>query len=59
MERDRALPKLPLAAATAYTREQDRAKAIAAGFDAFVSKPIRPTELVEIVSVMAHSRPRR
>jgi PAS domain S-box-containing protein len=56
MEQGRALPKLPLAAVTAYTREQDRTRALAAGFDAFVSKPIRPTELVEIVSVMVHSR---
>jgi CheY-like chemotaxis protein len=57
MEQARDLPKVPLAAVTAYTREQDRTHALNVGFDAFVSKPIRPTELVEIVSVMAHSRP--
>ena len=58
MEQARDLVRLPLAAVTAYTREQDRTHARSVGFDAFVSKPIRPTELVEIVSVMAHSRPR-
>lgn len=58
-EYEAGLPRLPMAALTAFTREQDREKALAAGFDGFVSKPIRPSELVEIVAVMVHSAPRR
>jgi PAS domain S-box-containing protein len=59
LERELRLPRLPLAALTAFSREQDRTKALQAGFDAFISKPIRPTELTEIVTVMVELSPRR
>ena len=40
----------PVAALTAYAGPQDRARVLAAGFDAHVPKPIRPTELVAAVA---------
>jgi two-component system cell cycle response regulator DivK len=40
---------LPCVAVTAYAAEVDRQRAIAAGFDAYVTKPFRSTELVEVV----------
>ena len=53
MRRIRALPgarnRLPAAALTAYSREQDRRLAMEAGFQAHVSKPIEPAELVRVV----------
>ena len=41
---------LPAAALTAYAREQDRRQALGAGFQAHVAKPIRPSDLVQIVA---------
>jgi CheY-like chemotaxis protein len=40
---------LPCVAVTAYAAEVDRQRAIAAGFDAYVTKPFRSTDLVEVV----------
>jgi signal transduction histidine kinase len=47
----RALPNgtLPAVALTAYVRRKDRARAEAAGFDAFVAKPVDPDTIVETV----------
>jgi CheY-like chemotaxis protein/anti-sigma regulatory factor (Ser/Thr protein kinase) len=42
-------------ALTAYARSEDRARALAAGFDAHVGKPIDPAELLTVV---ARFRPR-
>jgi signal transduction histidine kinase/CheY-like chemotaxis protein len=41
---------LPAVALTAYSREEDRRRAIGAGFQAYVAKPVEPDELVLIVS---------
>lgn len=53
MRRIRALTgarnRLPAAALTAYSREQDRRLALEAGFQAHVSKPVEPAELVRVV----------
>ena len=46
-ERTRALPCV---AVTAFAAEQDRAKAGAAGFDAYISKPYRARELLDLVA---------
>jgi signal transduction histidine kinase/ActR/RegA family two-component response regulator len=43
----------PAIALTAYAREEDRARALAAGFQAHMSKPVEPDELVELVSQVA------
>ena len=45
-ERTRALP---LVAVTAFASEQDRQRALAAGFDAYLSKPYRTRDLLDLV----------
>jgi signal transduction histidine kinase len=45
--------RLPAAALTAYAREQDRAQALEAGFQAHVAKPIQPDDLIRIVARLA------
>jgi PAS domain S-box-containing protein len=41
---------LAAVAVTAYARPDDRARALAAGFDAYVSKPVDPAELVRTLA---------
>ena len=58
LQRVRALPAergggTPIAALTAYASEQDRAKALAAGFAVHVAKPVDPLELVRVVARLA------
>jgi PAS domain S-box-containing protein len=50
---------LPAIALTAFARVQDRADAIAAGFQDHVVKPIDPSILIARVSALRHSRRRR
>ena len=40
---------IPCVAVTAFAAEQDRRRALAAGFDAYISKPYRAKELLEVV----------
>jgi signal transduction histidine kinase/DNA-binding response OmpR family regulator len=47
MERNRHLPALAL---TAYAGEQDRLQALAAGFEAHLSKPIEPVKLAATIA---------
>ncbi|MCF8270532.1 MAG: PAS domain S-box protein [Chlorobium sp.] len=42
-------PGLPVIAQTAFALEEDREKSVAAGFDAFITKPIRNVELMELI----------
>ncbi|MGH9901116.1 MAG: hybrid sensor histidine kinase/response regulator, partial [Pyrinomonadaceae bacterium] len=54
----RALPaerggRTPAAALTAYAREEDRARALSAGFQAHLPKPVGPAELVSMVASLA------
>jgi CheY-like chemotaxis protein/two-component sensor histidine kinase len=44
---------LPAIALTAYSREQDRRRAIDAGFQAYVAKPVEPAALVALVDRLA------
>lgn len=46
LRRDPALRHLPLVALTALAREADRARALSAGFDAVLTKPIDPQALM-------------
>jgi signal transduction histidine kinase/CheY-like chemotaxis protein len=55
MERGRGR-ETPAVALTAYVRVQDRARAVAAGFDVFVEKPVDPGELVAVLAGIAGAR---
>ena len=44
---------VPAAAVTAYARAEDRARALLAGFQTLVSKPVDPIELVAVVAALA------
>ena len=44
---------IPAIAVTAYARPEDRQQALAAGFQAHVSKPISPRDLVAAVERLA------
>ena len=59
----RALPPdrgrdIPAAALTAYARGEDRQKALLAGFQAHVSKPVPPAELTAVIAELAGRRVR-
>ena len=43
------IKELPAVALTAYAREDDRERSLTAGFDAFLPKPVEPSELLEIL----------
>jgi PAS domain S-box-containing protein len=50
----RALPRdrgglLPAVALTAFARSEDRLRALEAGFSSHISKPVEPSELIEVV----------
>ena len=47
----------PAVALTAYVRVQDRARAVAAGFNVFVEKPVDPEELIAVLAGIVESRP--
>jgi CheY-like chemotaxis protein len=56
--RIRALPpdrggRTPAVALTAYSRGSDRTRALLAGFDAHVPKPVEPVELVAMLAAIA------
>jgi signal transduction histidine kinase/ActR/RegA family two-component response regulator len=60
MQHVRRLPpnrggQIPAIALTAYASELDRCKAVAAGFQKHLKKPIDPIELVEAVAELYHS----
>ena len=44
---------IPAAALTAYAREEDRRRALSAGFQMHVSKPIEPIQLASVVAALA------
>lgn len=61
MRRIRALPPgrggtVPAAALTAYARAEDRMKALLAGFQIHVPKPVQPDELIRVVAALAARR---
>jgi signal transduction histidine kinase/CheY-like chemotaxis protein len=48
----------PAVALTAYVRAEDRARALAAGFNTFVQKPVDPGELLSVIATLARSAAR-
>lgn len=55
-KRKSASAAIPAVAVTAYARPEDRERALAAGFQAHVSKPIAPRELIASVGRLAAAR---
>ncbi|MBV8857482.1 MAG: response regulator [Acidobacteria bacterium] len=56
--RDLTAARVPSVALTAYASEDDRRRALAAGFDAHLPKPVEPAELVSVIaSLVADGRP--
>ncbi|HYB97830.1 MAG TPA: ATP-binding protein [Candidatus Limnocylindrales bacterium] len=51
----RAGKQIPAVALTAYARVEDRRRALSAGFNMFVPKPVEPGELVAVVASLAGS----
>ena len=49
--------EIPAAALTAYARGEDRQKALRAGFQVHVAKPVRPEELTAVIAELAGRRP--
>jgi two-component system, chemotaxis family, CheB/CheR fusion protein len=52
-ERNETLPRLLAIAATAFAAEDDRRRALEAGFDQHVAKPIDPQRLVETIAKLS------
>ncbi len=51
------LSRTPIAALTAHTMKGDRERCLAAGMDAFITKPIDSVELLAVVEALAGSAP--
>jgi CheY-like chemotaxis protein len=52
---DRQLSRLPAVALTAYARHEDREKALEAGFQEYLSKPVDPAELAKVIGALARA----
>jgi CheY-like chemotaxis protein len=48
--------RLPAAAVTAYARQEDRERALDAGFDAYVAKPVDPDVMVATIRTLWKAR---
>ncbi|GAA6619355.1 hypothetical protein NUACC26_051680 [Scytonema sp. NUACC26] len=48
--------RIPAIALTAYAKDEDRDKALAAGFQKHLSKPIDPTELASAIASLVSDR---
>jgi CheY-like chemotaxis protein len=55
---DNGRKDIPAGALTAYARSEDRARALRAGFEMHLSKPLDPAELVAAVGSLAKRRSR-
>ena len=53
MRADERTRSIPCIAVTAFAANQDRARALEAGFDAYISKPFRARDLIELVNSFA------
>jgi CheY-like chemotaxis protein len=50
-------PAIPTLALTAYAREEDRARCLSAGFEAYLAKPVDPAELIGVIAHLAAASP--
>jgi signal transduction histidine kinase/DNA-binding response OmpR family regulator len=50
---------LPALAVTAFAAESDRTRAMTAGFDAFLAKPVSPAQLLSSIAALISAPPRR
>jgi len=50
------ISSIPAAAITAHAHEEERTKALAAGFQMHLAKPVEPGEIVRMVDHLAHDR---
>ena len=57
-EQGAAADRIPAIALTAYGRSEDRLRALRAGFQMHVAKPVEPTELAVIIASLATRRAR-
>jgi signal transduction histidine kinase/ActR/RegA family two-component response regulator len=48
-------PQVPAVALTSYVRVEDRARALSAGFNMFVAKPVQPDELIAAIANLAET----
>jgi signal transduction histidine kinase/CheY-like chemotaxis protein len=53
---DRQLAGMPAIALTAFSRREDQQRALEAGFDEFMAKPLRPAALLQAVAAIARRR---
>jgi PAS domain S-box-containing protein len=55
-EMDHRAPRLPAVALTAFAREEDRVRALQAGYSMHVAKPVEARELVTVIASLARER---
>lgn len=48
------LPNIPAVAITAYAKEEDRERALSAGYQIYLAKPVELTELISVVARAAN-----
>ena len=53
---DKSAAGIPAVALTAFSRREDQQRALEAGFDEFLAKPLRPAVLLQMVAAMAGTR---
>ena len=56
LREDAGLNAIPCVAVTAFAADQDRQRALAAGFDAYLSKPYRARDLLDLVRRLLSAR---
>ena len=58
LEDERRGPRIPAVALTAQARGEDRMRALSAGYDAHIAKPVEPAELITVIASVARRRKR-
>jgi CheY-like chemotaxis protein len=55
--KDQAMAGLPAVALTGYSDPEDQSRALSAGFQRFVPKPVEVDELADVIRTLAVNRP--